>query len=154
MHNCESLMLFLENQCEQGNIKAQTARARRTAIKRVFYNGRFKNENILTLDLDSLILEFSLSDAGSETNDSTINTYKSRINKSIKDYFRVNMLGESLSPKNTNDVLINKKITPIDVKCRLRDGDFIVDVKNIPEDLDSSELESILKVIKATLNID
>jgi hypothetical protein len=154
MHSYESLILFLKDQCDQGNIKPHSARARKTAIKKVFPGSRFNSESLLTLDLDELILGFSLSEVGSKTNDSTINSYKSRIKRSIEDYIRVNMLGESLAPKNTNDVLINKKITPIDVKCRLRDGDFIVDVKNIPEDLDSPELESILKVIKATLNID
>jgi hypothetical protein len=157
MENYECLISFLDKQHNQGSMKFQTARTRKTAIRKVFLNSSFENENVMTLDLDEVIAEFtSIGGGGDNTNPATINTYKSRIKRSIEDYIRIEKLGDKprndkVQDKSLDNLAPKEKVATVNVECSLREGTFIVDIKNIPVDLQDSELNKILEVIKLTI---
>jgi len=158
MENYECLILFLDKLFNQGSMKFQTARTRKTAIKKVFLGSSFQDENIMTLNLDDVISEFILREGAlTNTNPATINTYKSRIKRSIEDYIRIEKLGDKPKNENVQDKTIDtaepeEKVATVEVQCPIRDRTFIVDIKNLPVDLDKAELEKIIKMIKLATN--
>jgi hypothetical protein len=153
MENYECLILFLDKLFNQGSMKFQTARTRKTAINKVFNESSFRNENIMTLDVDEVIEEFIVREGSShKINPATINTYKSRIKRSIEDYIRIEKLGDK--PKHDNiqeqikEIIVPEKVSTVEVQCPIRDGTFIIDIKNLPVNLDELELEKIIEMIK------
>jgi hypothetical protein len=148
MENYEYLIIFLDKLFNQGNMKFQTARTRKTAIKKVFGSSSYKNENIMTLDIDKVMREFKLNHHD-EVKDDTINTYKSRIKRTIDDYIRIEKLGDKPKQEQTNEpIVVDKKITTVEVQCPIRDGDFIIDIKNLPINLNKDELNKVIEMIK------
>jgi hypothetical protein len=152
--NYECLISFLDKIYNQGSMKFQTARTRKTAIRKVFLRSSFEKENIMTLDLDEVIAEFIEREGGvTNTNSATVNTYKSRIKRSIEDYIRIEKLGEKpkhdrVIDKLPNNLVLEEKVAIVDVQCAIRDGKFIVDIKNLPVDLKDFELKKIIDMIK------
>jgi anti-sigma28 factor (negative regulator of flagellin synthesis) len=148
--NYECLISFLDKLYNQGSMKFQTTRTRKTAIRKVFLKSSFDKENIMTLDLDQVIAEFIKREGGAtNTNSATVNTYKSRIKRSIEDYIRIEKLGEKPKHDTVNDKLVlEEKVAIVDIQCAIRDGKFIVDIKNLPVDLKEDELKKIIDMIK------
>jgi hypothetical protein len=152
--NYECLILFLDKLYNQGSMKFQTARTRKTAIRKVFLKSSFEKENIMTLDLDEVIAEFiEREGGGTNTNSATVNTYKSRIKRSIEDYIRIEKLGEKprhdkVQDKSPDNVVPEEKVATVGVQCSIRDGKFIVDIKNLPVGLKELELQKIVDMIK------
>lgn len=152
--NYECLISFLDKLYNQGSMKFQTARTRKTAIRKVFLKSRFEKENIMTLNLDEVISEFIEAEGGfNNTNSATVNTYKSRIKRSIEDYIRIEKLGDKPKQDKVQEVLfdnviLEEKVAIVGVQCPIRGGKFIVEIKNIPVDLEDFELTKILEMIK------
>lgn len=148
MENYEYLIAFLDKLFNQGSMKFQTARTRKTAIKKVFEGSAYCDENIMTLDIDKVMDEFKLN-SHNKIKDDTINTYKSRIKRSIDDYIRIEKLGDKPKKEHIKEaIVVEKKVTTVEVQCPIRDGDFIIDIKNLPINLDEDELNKVIEMIK------
>lgn len=152
MENYECLISFLDKLFNQGNMKFQTARTRKTAIKKVFKDSGYTKENIMTLDLDKVIEEFK-SKNHLKIKDETIDTYKSRIRRTIEDYIRIEKLGDKPKKEYIKDaIVVQKKVTTVEVQCPIRGGEFIIDIKNLPINLSSDELIKVMDMIKLVTN--
>lgn len=148
MENYEYLIAFLDRLFNQGNMKFQTARTRKTAIKKVFENSVYVNENIMTLDIEELMEDFR-SRSNIEIKPETFKTYKSRIKRSIDDYIRIEKLGDKPKLEQIKkSIIVEEKVTTVEVQCPIRDGTFIIDIKNLPINLKEVELDKIIEMIK------
>jgi hypothetical protein len=148
MENYKHLIEFLDKQFQQDSMKFQTARTRKTAIRKVFENSSYRDANIITLNLDDLMEEFR-SNLEVSIKEDTFNTYKSRINRSIEDYIRIEKLGDKPKKEHIKEsIVVEKKVTTIEVQCPIRNGDFIIDIKNLPINLNKEELDKLIEMIK------
>lgn len=160
METYKELIRFLKESSENKTLKFHTARTRITAIKRIFKGSSFENSNILDVEIDDVISEFS------ENNDDisldTINTYKSRFISALKDYIRYEVLGEempSIGEDRVNTYRRNKaddksKVEVIDLPCPIRKNGHIVTIKNLPVDLTQDELMRLTALIKDFVELD
>jgi hypothetical protein len=152
MDNYLDLIEFLQNSVDLDNMKFHTARTRKTAIKQVFHGSLFESDSVLNIDIDSLMDDF-IKRSQQEIKQETINTYKSRITRSIEDYIRVVKLGEDLTKKEIpSNIDLVEKVKTIEVQCPIRGGDIKIDIKNIPLDITNEELEKVVGLIKFALS--
>jgi hypothetical protein len=152
MDNYEDLIAFLDKLHNQGNMKFQTARTRKTAIRKVFGGSCYSNESIMTLDISDLMKDFKAR-SQSEIKEDTFNTYKSRIKRSIDDYIRIEKLGDKPKQEYIKEPERNEnKIVTVEVQCPIRDGEFIIDIKNLPINLNKEELKKVIEMIQFVTN--
>lgn len=159
METYKDLIQFLRESSENRRLKFHTARTRITAIKRIFKESSFENSNILDVDIDDVISEFS--QKNEDISPDTINTYKSRFSSALKDYIRYELLGEKmpsieegrgLTPKKEKNV--GRPATEvIDLPCPIRKNGHIVTIKNLPVDLTKDELNRLTTLIKDFIEI-
>jgi hypothetical protein len=148
MENYKHLIEFLDKQFQQDSMKFQTVRTRKTAIRKVFENSSYCDANIITLDINALMDEFKRNLEVS-IKDETFNTYRSRISRSIEDYIRIEKLGDKPKKEHVKEaIVVEKKITTIEVQCPIRGGDFIIDIKNLPINLKEEELDKLIEMIR------
>jgi hypothetical protein len=148
MENYEDLIAFLDKLFNQGSMKFQTARTRKTAIRKVFEGSNFCDANIMTLNVNELMDEFR---ERSQTliKDDTFKTYESRIRRSIDDYIRIEKLGDKPKKESIKKpAVIKEKIATVDVQCPIREGEFIIDIENLPINLTEEELSRVIEMIK------
>ncbi len=154
------LIEYLWVASRNGLLKYNTARTRRTAIKRVFASQPdYEERDIFKVDLDVAIHGFKELEANKGVSDSTINTYKSRIKTTIEDFalwlrkrpqqgsdeIQSIMSGESFgsSPRLISDKKIETFSLPVPLESGLK-----LTIKDIPTNLTENDAEKICEVIK------
>lgn len=154
METYKELIKFLRESSENKTLKFHTARTRITAIKRIFKGSSFENSNILNVEIEDVISEFSKKN--DDISLDTINTYKSRFISALKDYIRYEVLGEkmpSIEEERLSTFRHDKsdeksKVEVIDLPCPIRKNGHIVTIKNLPIDLTQDELMRLTTLIK------
>lgn len=149
MFTVNELMNFLSMASKSGLLKYNTARTRRTAIKRIFSIEENWQEIIIdNQDLDRYLDKFAKA-MKSDLSQDSFKTYFSRVKHSISDYLGWLELGDQyfLAEKNT---LLEHKVRAFDLKIpiAIREN-IIVTIEGIPNNLTKHEAELISKVILA-----
>ncbi len=149
MFTVNELMNFLSKAGKSGLLKYNTARTRRTAIKRIFsVENNWQDIIIDDQDLERYLNKFIEAMKGDMSQDS-FKTYFSRVKHSIADYQGWLNHGDQyfLADKN---MLPEHKVKAFDLKIPIAiREDVIVTIEGIPNNLTKHEAELITKVISA-----
>lgn len=132
-----NLMEFLQRESDNENMKFQTARTRRTALRMLFSNSSFELSDINNIEVSELLAEFS--EKNPEIKPATLKTYGTRFNSSLKDFQLA---------KKTKNIIENTTIEEtLDVQFPMRHGKIFV--QGLPIDLSKEEYEKICTMLKA-----
>jgi|GEM_PF-2870606 len=134
------LMSFLSRSGKDGSLPYNTARTRRTAVRRVFEcQPQYAQSNIFDIDVDEVMQGYRAS-SGSDVSEATLKTYQSRIKKAIAEYryWRNNMAHNSA---------VDSSVDTFDFPLPLRQN-LNVTLKGIPLDLTAREADLICEVVK------
>ncbi len=151
METYKDLIDFLQTSSDKGTMKFHTARTRKTAIRRVFEDSPYERTSIHELDIPAVMQDFQ-ERLEEDISADTVNTYKSRITQTYKDYIRYVKLGEqqtksALTSAKTEEQPVQIANT-IELPCPIRGGSLIVKVSNLPTDLTEEELDAIIAKIR------
>ncbi len=146
----KELLTFLKGAVDAGWLPYNTARTRRTAVRRVFsVQPEYEDADIFKVDVNEMIEKFveRTKSTGETFTQGTIDTYRSRIKKSIEEF--------ALRLQDMPQIAKNKEkqfIETFEMPLKLRD-ELTIHMKGIPINLSHEEAERICVYIKSLATI-
>lgn len=151
-HNYKKLIQFLTLNYEKERLPFNTARTRKTAVRRVFDSiDNPKSIDITTVNIDEIIAQYKIDREAQneEIKQDTINTYRSRIYNSIKDYKEYLKVGDmAFFDNNIKEKYVEQTSKLVALPIPIRDN-VIINITDLPIDLTDDEAKKIANVLTA-----